>query len=287
MGFHQDHCWTVGRASLVNTQGRAGSSAFRGSKQNGACGAWTSSVCSRPEHDREEGRSDHHSQDLRNLLLLSQRLVIQLPCIKQSFPEWYTTESKPLIQSCRNAAVQANKPLQQNLGYEQQQTQIAGLTGLKRFALSMSFYTPQFYSFKKGKHSSQNSYFAKTEYSWSSPEKTPEGASGWYYHPSFKTVCLPDICKDERYSNYLVAIVHLVQSYSEFANTVLPESFKRFVDLKPELLWNCNKCSLLFPHSTLDVRRFHRQIRNMHFPVAQPNAIQSTAWYYFIYCSST
>lgn len=102
-----------------------------------------------------------------------------------------------------------------------------------------------------------------------------------------KPSVLLDICKDKRYSNYFVAIVHLVQSYSEFANTVLPESFKCFVDLKPQLLWNCNKCSLLFPRSTLDVRRIHRQTRNMHLPVAQPNAIQSTACYYFIYCLST
>lgn len=35
----------------------------------------------------KEGMSDHHSQDLRNHLLLSQRLVILLPCIKQRFPE--------------------------------------------------------------------------------------------------------------------------------------------------------------------------------------------------------
>lgn len=112
------------------------------------------------------------------------------------------------------------------LGYVEQQIPIPGSTGLKQFALSMSFYTPQFYSFKKGKHTSQNDSFAKTKSSWSSPEKALEGASGSYYHPSFKTSCLPDISKDKRHSNCLVTIVHLVQSYSAFANTVLPESFK-------------------------------------------------------------
>lgn len=136
------------------------------------------------------------------------------------------------------------------LGYEQQKTPIAGSTGLKQFALPMSFYTPQFYSFKKGKHSNQNDSFAKIKSPWSSPEKTPEGASGLYYYSSFKTIYLPDICKDKRHSNYLATTVHLVQSYSEFANTMLLQSFKCLADLKPELLWNCNKCSLLFPHST-------------------------------------
>lgn len=107
-------CW---QGTISEHTGRADSSASRGSKQDGACGVWTSSVCSRPEHNRRQGRSDHHSQDLRNLLL-SQRLVILLPWIKQRFPEWYTMKSKPLIQSCRNAAVQANniEPLQQNPG---------------------------------------------------------------------------------------------------------------------------------------------------------------------------
>lgn len=99
----------------------------------------------------------------------------------------------------------------------------------------MSFYTPQFYSFKKEKHTSQNNSFAKTKSSWSSPEKTPEGASGSHNHPSFKTSCLPDICKDKKHSNYLVTIVHLVQSYSAFANTMFPDSFMCFADLKPEL----------------------------------------------------
>lgn len=101
-------CW---QDTISEHTGRVGSSAFRGSSQDGACGVWISSVCSRPEHNWKEGRSDHHSQDLRNLLLLSQR-----PYIKQRFPEWYTIKSKPLIQSCRSAAVQAKESLQQNPG---------------------------------------------------------------------------------------------------------------------------------------------------------------------------
>lgn len=115
------------------------------------------------------------------------------------------------------------------LGYEQQQTQSAGSASSNQFALSISF-TLQFCSFKKGNHTSQNDSFAKTKSSWSSPERTPEGASGSYYHTSCKTICLPDISKDKRHSNYLVTKVHLVQSYSEFANTVLHDSFKCFAD---------------------------------------------------------
>lgn len=108
------HDWTVGGAPVVNTG--AEQAAVHSEAVGRMVPARFGLAQFAQEHNRKEGRSDHHSRDLSNLLLLSQRLVTVLPCTKQGFLEWCTMESKPLIQSCRNAAVLANKVLQQNPG---------------------------------------------------------------------------------------------------------------------------------------------------------------------------
>lgn len=149
------HCQ---QGTVSEHTGRGGSSAFRGNSQDGACGVWTSSVWAQDLTITEKKAGlTIIARILESFFSCSQRLIMLLLCIKQTFSEWCTTKSKPLIQSCRNAAVQANdiEPLQQIPGYEEQQTPVPSTRSLKQFALSTSFYATQFQSLKKGKYTSQ------------------------------------------------------------------------------------------------------------------------------------
>lgn len=112
------------------------------------------------------------------------------------------------------------KPLQQILWYEQQQTPVSSMAGLK-LILSTSFYTHQFYSLTA--HKSDNSS-AKIKSSWSSLAAIPSRGSFWIILQSKlqKQCCLFDIYHEHRNSNYLTTILPPVQIYSALPNTMLP-----------------------------------------------------------------